>query len=72
MSLSATGKPPLRVNKEDAVMLDGIKPTRPEAQRLTEEAMKKQLYVDPIDPLPDMPQKTIAPGADAEAATQDK
>lgn len=53
-------------------MLDGKKPTRPEAQRLTEEAMKKQLYVDPIDPLPDTPQQTIVPGADADAATQDK
>ncbi|MBQ7491483.1 MAG: hypothetical protein IJT76_02630 [Clostridia bacterium] len=53
-------------------MFDGKKPTRPEAQRLTEEAMKKQLYVDPIDPLPDTPQQTIVPGADADTATQDK
>ena len=30
----------------------GKKPSREEAQRLTEEAMKKQLYVDPIDPIP--------------------
>lgn len=30
----------------------GKKPSRAEAQRLTEETMKKQLYVDPIDPIP--------------------